>query len=63
MQQRQDKTSNNGGKAQNGQIIQAIVVENTTINQIRRGDNKQEIRRKKERKSVSKVNIRYDRRN
>eukprot|EP00957_Ditylum_brightwellii_P198827 15155146-Ditylum_brightwellii.AAC.1 len=53
------KTSNDGQKMQNDQTKQAIIEENITINQIRRTDNEQEGRRKKEKKSISKVDIRY----
>ncbi len=49
MQQWHDKASNDGGKAQNNQTKQASMVENATINQIRRRDNKQERRRRKRR--------------
>eukprot|EP00957_Ditylum_brightwellii_P003074 234755-Ditylum_brightwellii.AAC.1 len=58
MQQLQDKTSNDGGKTQNDQTKQAIVVENATINWISRRDNMQERRGKEGKKSVSKVNVR-----
>ena len=58
-QDEKHKTSNYGRKIQNDQTKQAIIEENTTINQIRRRDNEQERRRKKEKKSVSKVDLRY----
>ena len=61
-QDKKHKTSNDGRKMQNDQTKQAIIEENTTINQIRRRDNEQERRRKKEKKSVSKVDIRYQER-
>ena len=47
------------GKSQNNKTKQAIIEENTTINWIRRRDNEQERRRKQEKKSISKVDMRY----